>query len=351
MKPLPIDDLNFVAAQCSSLWEELRGAKILVTGGTGLFGRWILESLLFANQQFQLNLQLISMTRDQSKLARTIPQLANEPALTWLEGDLRNPVALPPGITHIIHAATDTSTKHTPTERRELFDSIVTGTRQLLDCARNSSVQKFLMTSSGGVYGKPPVNMPLITETCPTGPDPMQQGSAYAEGKRAAEFLCAVAAAENSNCATTVVRGFAFVGPLLPLEAHFAIGNFIRDAMAGTPIRIKGDGTPVRSYLYTADLVIWIMTTLLRGTSGQAYNLGSDVGYSMKQLAELTCEAIQPGLPVIVEGASSIVGVGSSYVPNIEKAKTELGLEIYTPLSEAIKKTAEYYRTSSEPRA
>src|SRR3989338_4961828 len=92
-------------------------------------------------------------------------------------------------------------------------------------------------------------------------PYPADVKSAWGESKRAAEFICGYYA-DRYGLEIKIARCFSFVGPYLPLDIHYAVGNFIRDALKGGPLRIKGDGTPVRAYLYAADLAVWLWTIL-----------------------------------------------------------------------------------------
>ena len=196
----------------------------------------------------------------------------------------------------------------------------------------------------GAVYGPQPPGLTHLPENHPGGPDPLDPGSAYAEGKRAAEQLCALAGQER-GIEIAVARGFAFVGPRLPLDAHFAVGNFIRDALADGPIRVGGDGTPFRSYLYAADLAIWLWTILLRGAPGRAYNVGSDDAMSIAQVAGTVRAALEVRAPVQVARLPSPAGQPASrYVPDISRARHELGLRPHIDLAEGVRRTARWVR-------
>jgi dTDP-glucose 4,6-dehydratase len=140
--------------------------------------------------------------------------------------------------------------------------------------------------------------------------------------------------------AVVVARCYAFVGEDLPRDAHFAIGNFIRDALEGDMITVQSDGTPTRSYLHQADLAEWLLTLVARGHSGRVYNVGSDQAITMRDLAALVAEELRPGIPVRFLGAPRPARPGDRYVPSIDRARQELGLEVKTSLAEAIRRSA-----------
>ncbi|HEX6466237.1 MAG TPA: NAD-dependent epimerase/dehydratase family protein, partial [Terriglobales bacterium] len=226
MNPLA-EDLSDVLSETKPLWEELRNARIFITGGTGFFGCWLLETFAWANEHLSLNARAVVLTREAEKFRRKAPHLADLPAVYLHEGDVRD-FDFPSGdFTHAVHAAAESSTTLNSTHPHLMLDTIVRGTQRCLDFAKAKGVKKFLFVSSGAVYGAQPAGLSHIPETYSAGPEPLAPESAYAEGKRMAELQCALAA--NSGVPETkIARCFAFVGPYLPLDAHFAIGNFIR---------------------------------------------------------------------------------------------------------------------------
>jgi dTDP-glucose 4,6-dehydratase len=227
----------------------------------------------------------------------------------------------------------------------------VAETRRVLDFAAGAGVRNFLLISSGAVYGRQPPELTHIPEDYSGAPDPLLPGSAWGEGKRVIEHVCARHA--NRHCyALKVARGFAFVGPHLPLDANYAIGNFIQDALAGAPIHVSGDGTPRRSYLYAADLAVWLWTLLFAAPSARAYNVGAAVDMSIAELAGLVSQVAGVSgahPPVEIAGQSDPGRPVSRYVPAVNRAQTELGLRPRIPLEEAIRKTIAWHRTNPAP--
>ena len=344
----PLDsDLNHILDHTRDLWEDLRGARLFITGGTGFFGCWLLESFLFANQQLDLKASASVLTRRPDSVKQTLSRLMLDPAITLHKGDVRN-FEFPKGeYSHIIHAATDTSAKINNDNPLLVLDTIIEGTRHTLDFAIHCKADKLLLTSSGAVYGKQPSDMTHIPEDYMGAPDPLDPRSAYGIGKRTAEQLCALYA-KQYGVFSTIARCFAFVGPYLPLDIHFAIGNFIRDAMNGGPIIIKGDGMPRRSYLYAADLAIWLWTILLRGESLRPYNVGSEESASIEEVAGTVALSISPDIKKEIHGRKEINQLVERYIPSTQRAISELKLQQTINLDEAIKRTVQFLNSSNQ---
>jgi dTDP-glucose 4,6-dehydratase len=343
MNPLAAD-LDHVLAHTAGLWEELRGRRIFITGGTGFFGCWLLESFAWANDKLGLNASALVLTRNLKSFATKMPHLAGRSDLIFLDGDVRD-FSFPGGkFDFVIHAG---ATSSAAVGSLEMFDTIVSGTRRMLEFAATHETRKLLFTSSGAIYGRQPPELAHISENFSGAPDPLDPASAYAEGKRAAELLCAIMGRKH-GFEITIARCFAFVGPHLPLDAHFAIGNFIRDGLKGGPIQVNGDGTPFRSYLYAADLAIWLWTILFRGKSCQPYNVGSEESLTISQVADAVAAAFMPARKVVIEKRPAPGVAAQRYVPCTKLARTELGLQTRISSSAAIQRTISWHQKTAQ---
>lgn len=340
---LPLRDLDEAIGHCAGALEALRGKRLFVTGGTGFFGRWLTGVLARAWPDYRISATVL--TRDPKSFRARYPELAASPALSFVRGDVRY-FEFPKGeFSHIVHAAADTSVA-ADRDAATLMDTIVGGTARTLEFATACGARRLLMVSSGAVYGAQPAELERIPETFTGACDPLDPRSAYGQAKRLAEQMCACANARG-GVETTIARAFAFVGPGLPLDAHFAIGNFIRDAAAKRDIVVAGDGTPLRSYLYAGDLAAWLLTLLVEGEAGRATNVGSDEAVSIAELATRVA-AQAPASRVIVRGAPDPNALRSRYIPDISRARA-LGLVAWTPLDEAIRRTLEHARSAPKP--
>ncbi len=340
--PLPKRDLEEVLTATAHLWPELRNQRLFLTGGTGFFGTWLVETFLHANRKLSLNAQITVLTRNPKAFTTKAPHLIQDPALTLLEGDVRT-FAFPPGdYAYVIHAATEASAKQLAEAPEAMLSTIVDGTRHILDFAAIHRTRKFLLTSSGGVYGRQPAGMTHLPEDYSGAPDPLDPASTYGEGKRLSELLCTLHA-RTSQTEYKIARCFTFLGPHLPLDTHFAAGNFLADALAGRNISIASDGTAVRSYLYASDLAIALWTMLFKARSLRAYNIGSEDAVTIRELAEQAA-AVNPGITVNVAKAPDPVASPHRYVPSTARAQQELGLHPTVTLAEAFRRTAGWHR-------
>jgi UDP-glucuronate decarboxylase len=320
---------------------------ILVTGGTGFFGKALLRCHLACANSSAIN--IIVLSRNPEQFLTTHPEFSGHPSISFLKGDIQLRDSLPWGqtFTHVLHAATDSTIgpRLTPLQR---YEQIVDGTKNILDLAVATGSCRFLLTSSGGIYGPQPVDLSAIPEDWLGGPPLAEPNSAYGQAKRAAEHLCALYA-EQHRLETVVARCFAFVGSDLPLDVHFAIGNFIRDALTSDAITVAGDGTPLRTYLDQTDLAHWLFTLLKRGRPGEAYNVGSDQVISIADLAHLVRDILAPDKPVVILGRPDPRAARNRYVPDTRKAHQELGLNVTIPLAEAIRRTGEAHLQKASP--
>ena len=250
-----------------------------------------------------LNAQLAVLTRDPEAFLTRLRTSATT-ALSFVPGDVRT-FAFPTGdFPYIIHAATEASARQLAEAPDEMQSTIVAGTGRIHRVyphikhpqAPLHQLRRRLRHSD---YAAP------IRRSAPPSHDHLRPIQARAEQLIA-----------NARCEVKIARCYAFLGPHLPLDTHFAAGNFLADALASRPIHIASDGRALRSYLYPTDLVIWLWTLLFRASPLHAYNVGSDRPISIAGLAETICSEVNPSIPIhIAEPGRQLTSASLRFLP------------------------------------
>jgi nucleoside-diphosphate-sugar epimerase len=340
MKRLPIEDLEHIYQNTQHIWESFRGKSIFVTGGTGFFGKWLLESFVYVNEKLRLNAKIISLSRNPDLFKQEYP-FYNEhyKSVRFVKGDLLTyDFKIDEEVQFIIHAGTAASDSLNKNNPLLMMDTITLGTRNVLDFALTQPIESFIFISSGAVYGKQPFNVSNIQETDSFKIDINNSNAAYSEGKRIAELYCSTYF-EKHNLPVKIARCFAFVGPYLPLDTHFAIGNFINNVIKNEDIVIMGDGSTKRSYMYASDLTIALWKILLIGRNNKPYNVGVDNAYSLKEIALLIKKIYGNEVQILNMNKELSQNI---YVPNIDTLINELKIKHFVQIEEAIQKTINF---------
>lgn len=316
----------------------LKPINLLITGGTGFFGRALLREHAKVDNT---DLCITVISRSPEVFRSRYPDLAKH--ARWIKADITNPDLLKNEnlFDYILHAAGDLDSDSQGFNSKN-YKNIVEGTENMLRLAVKSKVSRFLFVSSGAIYGQRLRSGRPAAEDIASREPVNQIAGSYSTAKLVAENLCELYMAKF-GLHINVARCFSFVGRDLPLDSRFAIGNFIRDALWKNEIVINGDGSATRSYLDQSDLAIWLMKILRSGRRGQAYNVGSDEAITIAQLAKVVQLTLAPSKQVrILENKKESDQERSFYVPDISLIKRELNVKVSVPLRYAILNAAHH---------
>lgn len=315
---------------------SLKGKTVLITGGTGFFGIWLLTCLVNIKEKIGGDLELITISRNPENFISKIQDKKIIENVEIIRGDIKAVKLINKNITHLVHMATTNAAEtfggH---DQLDKIDLLYEGTKNILNQC-GTKLEKVLFTSSGVAYGVN--NNSKILENDFTGPNTIDIDSALGIGKLSAEYLIAYFA-KKYGYKYSIARCFSFAGQYLPMDLHYAFGNFIDDYLNSKNIRIKGDGQDMRSYLYIGDAIAWLLK-LIEEPNNDIFNIGSENEIKIEDLAKKIASH-KDGMKIHIEGISKQIDnfKRSTYIPCTNKIKSRHPhLMEWTPLDEIIRK-------------
>lgn len=338
-----IEDLEAIARRSEADLRTIVDSSTIITGGSGFVGTWLTLSWVYAHKKFGGSGELLVTSRNSASNRHMINSINSVAPVTYFDSDIRELVINPKfEDSFLVHAATPASDELNRNNPDLMFSIIVDGLKQVLLESTRVHVKRFLFLSSGAVYGQQPLDLPYLSEDMFSALHKSSVNSAYSEGKRISENLGNSALLENGLQFVTA-RLFAFLAPYLPLDSHFAAGNFLSQATKNSKITLRSGGGSQRTYQYASDMVSWLWTLLVRGRGGEAYNVGSDQEVSILELAQSIQNQVLPRVELEVLGVDNSENV-NRYVPSIVKINKEFGNFNHVELDDAIKRTESWLR-------
>jgi len=315
-------------------------ASLLIIGGTGFFGKSILDLFQRNGLDDWLIDKVLVIARNPEKLLVEAPELISS-KVQLIKGDIATVQELPYA-DYVIHAAASTDASKYLSQGEEERKNIIMGTLNYCKLApifhQNS---KIVFCSSGAVYGAQPQSVKALEEDMDFGDaeDLSETKRAYAYAKRDSETAIKQLG-EIQGLSVSIARCFSFVGKYLPRDQHFAIGNFIGDALNARDLVINANREVYRSYMYADDLAMWLMKiSEISNPTSPIYNVGSEQFLELRVLAATLAKKFNVGVnskDIVKELKPDI------YVPSIEKAKKELGLILKYDLRKIVEKASEF---------
>lgn len=335
------DCLNACAHQ-PDVRSKLSLKHIAVTGGTGFLGTWIAEMIASMNDEYDLRISLDIYARSTVEWEKKWPHLSSRPDIRLYSQDVRSPFQFQSDTNFVIHAAGVPNNRVHASDPLRVMQTTIGGINNALDAASQlDNLSRFINVSSGLVSGVSN-RTGALSETdyfaIPSG----HLHLVYVDAKRSAESMAAIYRSQFRMPISTI-RPFTFTGPYQSLDRPWAINSFLGDAIIGRDIRIHGDGSVRRSYLYGSDAAWWILSALINGEDGGVYNIGSEQVVKHIELAELISKKSLKSLPIALNLTPSKQGLSDEFYPNLAHTYKSLGVHQTCSLDELIDKTWRWF--------
>lgn len=284
--PVFQEDLERIAGSEQIAWEKFKNKTVLITGATGLIGGLLVRGLICASVQRELNIRVIAAVRSRQKAEAMFADFLQE-GLELLVCDILQPILVEGSVDYIIHGASVTASREFVEHPVETILTTLKGTENLLNLAKEKQVESMVYLSSMEAYGVVDPEHYIVRETDYGYIDPLQVRSCYSEGKRMAEGICGAYAHEYQVPVKTARLAQTF-GAGINREENRVFAQFARSILNGSDIILHTDGSKAHCYCYTTDAVLGLLTVLLSGKNGEAYNISNEATFgTIREMAEL----------------------------------------------------------------
>ena len=340
--PLYRNDLRAIATAPFIPWEKLQDTSLFISGATGLIGSCLIEAIMLRNQEYGLNCTVFALSRNREKALSRFSSWRNCPFLQIVEGDVNAGIPFPENEScdFVLHLASNTHPVAYATDPIGTITTNIIGTQNMLDLAFHVSAKRFLFASSNEIYGENRGDQELFDESYLGYIDCNTLRAGYPESKRCGEALCQ-AYHKQRGLDVVIARLTRSFGPTLLDSDTKALSQFLRNCLNGEDIVLKSKGDQYYSYTYVADAVSGLLTVLLKGNDGEAYNIAdSSYDIRLKDLARLLAQAA--GTEVVFQLPDEIESAGFSKATKarLDGSKLQqLGWTVFSPIKDTLTKT------------
>lgn len=323
-------------------WDLLQGSSVFISGATGMIGSCLVDAIMLRNQEWGLQCKAYVLSRNQEKVRSRFEEWLDSPFLHIIEGDVNDSIPFPEdeSCDYVLHLASNTHPVAYATDPIGTITANIIGTKNMLDLAVRCHARRFLFASSNEIYGENRGDRELFDESYLGYIDCNTLRAGYPESKRCGEALCQ-AYRKQKRLDVVIARLTRSFGPTLQSSDTKAMSQFLRNGLRGEDIVLKSAGNQYYSYTYAADAVTGLLTVLLKGEDGQAYNVADTCcDIRLKNMAALI--AAYAGTRVVFDLPNSIESAGFSTATKARLDGTklrELGWAIQFPLKEAVPRT------------
>lgn len=331
------DDLEIIARSNIPV-DEVKDSTILITGATGLIGTQLVRSIACCNRIRNTNIRILALVRNSEKAKRIYGELLERSDIQIIEADIMNKLEIEDNIDYIIHCASITTSKVMITKPVETLLTSVEGTKNLLNLAKEKKIKSFVYVSSMEMYGKFEGDKSNVTEEDIGYIDPLKVRSNYPESKRICENMC-IAYLSEYNVPVKIARlAQTFGAGILPGENR-VFAQFAECVIKNKDIVLHTHGRSEGNFCYTRDAIKALITLLIKGTNGEAYNISNEETHTtIANMAKMVSDKVAKGRIKVVYDipSSNIFGYAEDTKMKLDSSKIkELGWNPEVGLEEA----------------